>query len=220
MEINGINESTLHAKLLRDYRISASPVKSEYWQGRNRSQFALLSQTFGLKEISMTVVFDGKDAEQVALHKSRFDAALWGKFEIYMPNGFTYSAILDDAGELEYIGDERGRAKYQLVGIQHKPLVMVTSSPFTCSSTVPFTDCIITATATAALGSIGDIDFSGLTIGDIITIDGINKRLLVDGVDAATKFVWIDFPSLMPGTNTITTSGVSGLSVQFYPTYI
>ena len=220
MEINGINENTLHAKLLRDYRISASPIKSEYWQGRNRSQFALLSQSFGLKEISMTVVFDGKDAEQVALHKSQFDAALWGKFEIYMPNGFTYSAILDDAGELEYMGDERGRAKYQLIGIQHKPLVTVTSSPFTCGSTVPLTDCIITATATAVLGSIGDIDFSGLTIGDIITIDGINKRLLVNGVDAATKFVWIDFPSLLPGTNTFTTSGVSGVTVQFYPTYM
>ena len=220
MEINGINENTLHAKLLRDYRISASPIKSEYWQGRNRSQFALLSQSFGLKEISMTVVFEGKDAEQVALHKSQFDAALWGKFEIYMPNGFTYSAILDDAGELEYMGDERGRAKYQLIGIQHKPLVTVTSSPFTCGSTVPLTDCIITATATAVLGSIGDIDFSGLTIGDIITIDGINKRLLVNGVDAATKFVWIDFPSLLPGTNTFTTSGVSGVTVQFYPTYM
>lgn len=220
MEINGINENTLHAKLLRDYRISASPIKSEYWQGRNRSQFALLSQSFGLKEISMTVVFDGRDAEEVALHKSQFDAALWGKFEIYMPNGFTYSAILDDAGELEYMGDERGRAKYQLIGIQHKPLVTVTSSPFTCGSTVPLTDCIITATATAASGSIGDIDFSGLTIGDIITIDGINKRLLVNGVDAATKFVWIDFPSLLPGTNTFTTSGVSGVTVQFYPTYM
>ena len=220
MEINGINENTLHAKLLRDYRISASPIKSEYWQGRNRSQFALLSQSFGLKEISMTVVFDGRDAEEVALHKSQFDAALWGKFEIYMPNGFTYSAILDDAGELEYMGDERGRAKYQLIGIQHKPLVTVTSSPFTCGSTVPLTDCIITATATAVLGSIGDIDFSGLTIGDIITIDGINKRLLVDGVDAATKFVWIDFPSLVPGTNTFTSSGVSGVTVQFYPTYM
>ena len=220
MEINGINENTLHAKLLRDYRISASPIKSEYWQGRNRSQFALLSQSFGLKEISMTVVFDGRDAEEVALHKSQFDAALWGKFEIYMPNGFTYSAILDDAGELEYMGDERGRAKYQLIGIQHKPLVTVTSSPFTCGSTVPLTDCIIMATATAVLGSIGDIDFSGLTIGDIITIDGINKRLLVNGVDAATKFVWIDFPSLLPGTNTFTTSGVSGVTVQFYPTYM
>lgn len=220
MEINGINETTLHARLLRDYRISGSKIKSEYWQGRNRSQFALLSQSFGLKEISMTVVFDGRDAEEVALHKSEFDATLWGKFEIYMPNGFTYSAILDDAGELEYMGNERGKAKYQLVGIQHKPLVTVTSIPFTCSSTVPFTDCIITATATATSGSIGDVDFAGLTIGDIITIDGINKRLLVDGVDAATKFDWIDFPSLTRGTNTLTSTGVSGLTVQFYPTYL
>ena len=220
MEINGISEDLLHAKLLRDYRIGASPVKSEYWKGRNRSQFALLSQSFGLKEISMTVVFDGQDAKEVALRKSEFDAALWGKFEIYMPNEFTYSAILDDAGELEYMGDERGKAKYKLVGIQHKPLVTVTSSTFTCGSTVPFTDCIITATATAASGSIGDIDFSGLTIGDIITIDGINKRFLVDGVDAATKFDWIDFPSLVRGTNTITATGVSGLTIQFYPTYL
>ena len=220
MEINGISEDTFHAKLLRDYRISASPVKSEYWQGRNRSQFALLSQTFGLKEISMTVVFDGTDAEEVALNKSIFDAALWGKFEIYMPNDFTYSAILDDAGELEYMGDERGKAKYKLVGIQHKPLVTVTSGTFTCASTVPFTDCIITATTTATSGTIGDIGFSGLGIGDIIVIDGINKRFLVNGVDSATSFTWIDFPSLVRGTNTILTTGVSGVTIQFYPTYL
>lgn len=220
MEINGISEDLLHAKLLRDYRIGAAPIESNYWQGRNRSQFALLSQSFGLKEISMTVVFDGLDAEEVALHKSEFDAALWGKFEIYMPNNFTYSAILDDAGELEYMGDERGKAKYKLVGIQHKPLVTVTSGTFTCASTVPFTDCIITATTTATSGTIGDIGFSWLEIGDIIVIDGINKRFIVNGVDSATSFTWIDFPSLVRGTNTILTTGVSGATIQFYPTYL
>ena len=220
MEINGISEDMLHAKLLRDYRISGSKIKSEYWQGRNRSQFALLSQSYGLKEINITVVFDGRTAEKVALHKSEFDAALWGKFEIYLPNGFTYTAILDDAGELEYMGDERGKAQYTLVGIQHKPLVTVTSIPFTCSSTVPFTDCIITATATATSGSIGDVDFAGVTIGDIITIDGIDKRLKVNGVDAATKFTWIDFPSLPRGVNNPTVSGVSGVTHQYFPTFL
>ena len=220
MEINGISEDLLHAKLLRDYRIGASPVKSEYWKGRNRSQFALLSQSFGLKEISMTVVFDGQDAKEVALRKSEFDAALWGKFEIYMPNEFTYSAILDDAGELEYMGNERGKAQYKLVGIQHKPLVTVSAGTFTCGSTVPLTDCIITATATAASGSIGDVDFAGVTIGDIITIDGIDKRLLVNGVDAATKFTWIDFPSLPRGVNNPTVSGVSGVTHQYFPTFL
>ena len=220
MYINGVKEDEFHARLLNDYKISASPITSNYWQGRNRSQFSLLSQSYGLKEISMSVVFDGRDSEDVAYNKSVFDAALWGKFEIHMPNGFTYSAILDDAGELERLGDERGRAKYKLLGIQHKPLVTLNTGTFTCASTVPFTDCIITATATSASGSIGDIDFAGLTIGDIIIIDGIDKRLKVNGLDSATSFDWIEFPSLTPGNNVITTSGVSGLVIQYYPTYM
>ncbi len=220
MEINGINESAYHAVLLDDYKISSAPVESNYWQGRNHSSFALLSQSYGLKKISLNVVFDGRDAEDVALNKSRFDAALWGKVEIHLPNGFTYTSILDDAGDLERIGNEKGRSSYELLGVQHKPLVTINSGTFTCASTVPFTDCIITATATAVLGSIGDIDFSSVTVGDVLKIDGINKRLLVNDVDAATNFDWIDFPVLVPGNNTVSTSGVSGLSIQYYPTFM
>ena len=43
---------------------------------------------------------------------------------------------------------------------------------------------------------------------------------VVDGVDAATHFDWIDFPSLARGTNTINATGVSGVTVQFYPTFL
>ena len=137
MEINGIDESAYSAHLLRDYKITALPVESEYWQGRNRSSFNLLTQKYGLKKLTLPVAFDGANRERVTMTKSRFDAALWGKVEIYLPNGFFYTCILDSAGELEYDGEEHGRASYELIGMQHKARVTVKSSTFSCSSTVP-----------------------------------------------------------------------------------
>lgn len=220
MEINGIDESVFSAHLLRDYRISALPVESEYWQGRNRSSFNLLTQKYGLKKIEFDVEFDGANREKVALNKSRFDYALWGTVELYFPNGFWYRAILDDAGELAYDGEEHGRASYELIGIQHKAITTVKSSTFSCSSTIPFTDCIITGTTTGTSGSIGAITFAGVTAGKVIVVDGINVRFLYDGVAAAQYFSWVNFPSLVPGENTITTTGLSGVEIQYYPTFM
>lgn len=220
MEINGIDESAYSAHLLRDYKITALPVESEYWQGRNRSSFNLLTQKYGLKKLSLPVAFDGANREKVTLNKSRFDSALWGKVEIYLPNGFFYTCILDSAGELEYDGEEHGRASYELIGMQHKARVTVKSSTFSCSSTVPFTDCIITGTTTGTSGSIGAITFSGLTSGKVVVVDGINKRFLYDGAPDAQDFVWINFPYLVPGENTILTTGLSGVEIQYDPTFM
>ena len=220
MEINGIDESVFSAHLLRDYRISALPVESEYWQGRNRSSFNLLTQKYGLKKIEFDVEFDGANREKVALNKSRFDFALWGTVELYLPNGFWYRAILSDAGELSYDGEEHGNASYEMIGIQHKAITTVKSATFSCSSTIPFTDCIITGTTTGTSGSIGAITFSGVTAGKAIVVDGINVRFLYDGAAAAQYFSWVNFPSLVPGENTITTTGLTGVEIQYYPTFM
>lgn len=220
MEINGIDESAFSAHLLRDYKISSVSVDSEYWQGRNRSSYNLLTQKYGLKEIDLPVMFDGANREKVSLNKSRFDLALWGKVEIYLPNGFWYTCILDSAGELEFDGEEHGRASYKLKGMQHKAMVTVKSATFSCSSTVPFTDCIVSGTTTGTSGSIGSITFSGVTSGKTIVVDGINKRFLYDGANAAQKFVWVNFPSLVPGENTIITTGLSGVEIQYDPTFM
>ncbi|NCC04657.1 MAG: hypothetical protein EOM37_11595 [Proteobacteria bacterium] len=220
MEINGKKISSFSALLLKGLKIGTSAIESNYFQGRNRSSYNLISQTYGLKPITLGIMFTGDNRDKIAVNKSLLDLELIGNPEIYLDNGYYYTCVLISAGELEYDGKEYARAYYEFVGIQHKPLVTVKSSTFSCSSTVPFTDCIITGTATAATGSIGGITFSGATVGKVLVVDGINKRFLYDGSPAAQKFVWVNFPALVPKENTIATTGLSGVTIEYYPTFM
>lgn len=220
MEINGKDIERYSALLLKGFKIGTSPVESNYFRGRNRSSYNLISQTFGLKTIAIGIMFKGDTRDKIAVNKSFFDLELVGNPMIYLDDGYWYNCVLVSSGELEYDGNQYARAYYEFVGTQHKPLVTVKSSTFSCSSTVPFTDCIITGTATAATGLIGDITFSGATAGKVLVVDGINKRFLYDGAPAAQKFVWVNFPALVPKENTIVTTGLSGVTIQYYPTFM
>ena len=220
MEINGKDIKRYSALLLKGFTIGTSPVETSYFRGRNRSSYNLISQTFGLKTISLGIMFTGETREKIAINKSFFDLELVGDLDIYLDNGYFYKCVLSSSGELEYDGNNYARAYYEFIGTQHKALVTVKSSTFSCSSTVPFTDCIITGTATATSGTIGDITFSGATIGKVIVVDGINKRFLHDGSPAAQKFVWVNFPALTPKENAIATTGLSGVTIQYYPTFM
>jgi len=220
MEINGKDISTFSARLMKGFMIGASAVESTYFQGRNRTAFNLLDQTYSMKPLEFGIQFEGDNRNKIAVNKSLFDLELCGSCELYMPDDLWYTCVLISAGAIEYDGNNYGRAKYELNAIQHKALVTVKSSTFSCSSTIPFTDCIITGTATGTSGSVGAITFSSVTSGKVIVIDGINKRFLYDGAPAAQKFVWVNFPYLVPAENTIATTGLSGVTVQYYPTFM
>lgn len=220
MEINGKNISTFSARLMRGWTIGAATVESTYFQGRNRTTFNLIDQTYGMKPFEFSLQFEGDNRNKISTNKSLFDLELCGTSEIYMPDGYWYTCVIVSVGAIEYDGNNYGRAKYELSAIQHKAMVTVKSTTFSCSSTVPFTDCIITGTATATSGTIGDITFSGATIGKVLVVDGINKRFLHDGSPAAQKFVWVNFPALTPKENTIATTGLSGVTIQYYPTFM
>lgn len=218
MEINGKDIITFSARLMRGWTIGAATVESTYFQGRNRTAFNLIDQTYGMKPFEFSLQFEGDNRNKISTNKSLFDLELCGTSEIYMPDGYWYTCVIVSVGAIEYDGNNYGRAKYELSAIQHKAMVTVKSTTFSCSSTIPFTDCIISGTTTGTSGSIGAITFSGVTSGKTLVVDGINKRFLYDGAPAAQKFVWVNFPYLVPGENTITTTGLSNVIKQYYPT--
>lgn len=205
---------------MRGFKIGAAVVESIYFQGRNRTSFNLLDQTYGLKPFTFGLQFEGETRSDIAVNKSLFDLELCGAIEIYMDDGFSYTCVLISAGELEYDGKRYGRAHYELSAIQHRAEVTLKSSTFTCSSTIPFTDCMISGTTSGTSGSVGSITFSGVVANKALVIDGINKRLLYDGAPAAQYFSWVNFPRLTPGTNTITTTGLTGVETKFFPTFM
>lgn len=221
MRVNGVPISDYNAELQREYTVTAVEVSSELYKGRNRSHFALVMQQYGQCRLTLPLFFTAKTHEGVALAKSTLDGQLWGVVEIGLPDGFLYRVVLESAGTITYVGEVCAEATYTFVGTRHKPLVTVDGLTVACESTVPFTDVRLDATTTAASGSLGGVAFQGLPVGQPITVDGILKRLLLDGAPYATGFTITGaFPTLTPGVNTFTAEGVEGVTISYYPTFM
>lgn len=222
--INGISLDDLGAEGMREYAVGGSPITNDFFQGRNRTSFNLLMASFGLKPIKFTLTFSGAHRREVVLKKTKVDGLLFGNPEIFLPDGFFYSCILDAVGDLVWEGQEGNEwvatVEYSLKGIQHDPLEEVTGGEVFCRSTTPFTDCVLSVTASAAAESyqLGGATFQNVQAGEKLTFDGINKRALRNGAPAAANVYFINFPQLTPGVNTFTAA--DPITVQYYPTYL
>ena len=222
--INGVDILDYGAKALRDYTIGGTPITNDYFQGRNRSQYTLMSVTYGLKAINITFVYFGDTFREATLKKSSLEAQMFDGFEIYMPDGFYYRSMLDSIGEAETKGTDGDgvmiAVKYKFLGIQHDPLVTIEDgTSFIAEGTLPRMDCILTVTVgtDASSYTLGGAVFSNVVAGDVLVVDGINKRFLKNGAPT-TASDWISFPFVTGGQNAFT--ALDTVKVEFYPCYI
>ena len=234
--INNRDISEFRARALRDsIKIGGTEVTNNYFQGRNRTHFTLMSNTFGMKKISFTLVYEADNLREAKEYKSALEAEMYGEHELFMPDGFYYRSMLKSIGDEQALGaDGFGvlvSATYELTGIQHDPLKevnvsMTYSSPNyvgTCiaKGTMPQTDCILEATASSS-GTLvlGGASFT-VDANDVITVDGIYKRFLKNGAPILPS-VWNTFPSLVSGDNRIVARNIKSnvVKVSYYPTYI
>lgn len=222
--INGQPLENYSAKL-SDFSVGAAEVTSSYWQGVNRTNFALLKQQFGLRPITLSVAVDGDTYIDAAMMLSRLSGEMWGVVELYLPDGFSYTAVLDGSATApERVGPGTGQTvliqTYTLTGYRHGPMITTTGPSVWCASTMPFTDCILSVTASAAADTytLGGATFPDVTQGESLVFDGINKRILRNGAPGAAGVEWINFPQLTPGANTVTAADT--VTVQYYPCYM
>ena len=109
---------------------------------------------------------------------------------------------------------------YVFLGIQHDKMVKaVSNGSLQAQGTLPKMDCILSASPSADAEKyvVAGITFTNVHQGDQIVIDGITKRVLINGGPAAQRCNIIDFPYLVPGDNTI--SCIDPVTVQYYPSY-
>ena len=219
MWINGIDIADYGVQLRMEYKTSGYQLDTAAFKGRNRSSFVLLTSTTGFMTITLPVVFEGTDRDDVTRKKSLFDMLIFGKNELLMDDGFQYSAYLSSIGDSSYPAPELIEVEYTLIGVRHGDKVTVIGNTVACDSTLPDTDCILSCTVgTSGTGyKVGSVTFKTVTAGQHLVVDGINKRILVDGVPAAENAEWIRFPSLKPGLNNLECDDI--LTVEFYPVY-
>ena len=224
MYINDRDILDYGAKALRDIKVGGTVITNDYFQGRNRTHYTLMSTTFGLKSISFSLVFEDKFLRNAAENRSKLEAEMFSGCEIHLPDGFYYRCMLDSIGEAETKGVDGQQiiiqVAYKLSGIQHDPLVTVENgSSFIATGTMPKMDCILSVTvgANASTYTLGGATFSNVHAGDVLVVDGINKRFLKNGA-WTTATSWITFPYVSMGHNSFTAQDT--VKVQYYPCYI
>lgn len=219
MLINGKSLSKYNGKLLMDYNVSGCELDVSVIKNKHRSSLRLLNASAGLKNLTLPIVFRGKDRAEASANKSMFEQEAFGKSELIMDDGLQYSVVLSSIGDSDYQGMELVKTEYVFTGIRHGDYTKVVGNTVYCDSTLPYTDCILTTTVTSDSSNykVGTVTFKEVTAGEVLTVDGINGRILVNGVPAAERADWIEFPKLIPGINNIQCADI--ITVEFYPAY-
>lgn len=220
MWLNGTPLEDYGGRLVRDYTYTPPVLSPAVYKGRFRSSFILLDNPVDFGELDIQVVFEGEGYTEVTIKKSTFDAAILGKNVIVMGDGFWYDTYTEELGAATYPGTGLLECSYKLKAIRRGPDIEVTGNIIYCDSTWPTTDCILTATVSTAAANyeIEGVIFEDVDPGDVLTVDGINGRILVNGAPNAQKATWTRFPSLSPGKNSLTCPDT--LTVQYHPVYL
>ena len=226
--VNGIPLATFGGAALLDYTIGETPVDVTTFQGINRTSWNLLKNTFAMREISLTVVFEAHDLREAKRNRSALNGVLFHKADLFIPDdGFHYSVICTGTGAETLIGQGNKSAQikstYTFKGIRHddmKTVDLAAGASVYCLSTMPYTDCRLTATVGAAAASyqLGGATFANVTAGDVLVFDGIDGKITRNGSNYAQNVAWLDFPRLSPGWNTIQCP--DAVTVEYEPSYI
>lgn len=222
MFVNGEPISRYGGILLGTPKVSNAEYVPEYAHMKSRSTLRHLTYDIGLKDLQCNVAFLGYSIFEIQTKRSEFRAALVGELYIsFSKDRFTYKAeyIGDAELESEYNGSAVSKFNFKCVQMLPIESVTTTDKKVYCQSTMPKTDCRLTATA-ASNGSnfvLGTATFASVSANDVLVVDGINGLITKNGTPATASFIRL--PYLVPGQNTIT-STVNTLKVEYYPTFI
>lgn len=223
MTINGIPISQFGAKLRADYTVSGASVETSYQKSRRGSTYLFLGSKLGLK--TLTLPFDLYGATPAAAQRqlSELDAlAASGKVEIGLPNGFLYTSFLQVIATPLHITDRILSCSYSFAGIQHLGKIQreAKNGVFFAEGTLPEMDCVLSVTVGAAAGKYAfcGVNFSNVQKGDRLVLDGVTKRVLVNGAPGAARCDLVEFPQLVPGFNLLECKDT--VTVEYYPSYL
>lgn len=226
--VNGKPVSEFGGAALLEYSIGETPLENSIFQGVNRTNWNLLKSIYGMRTVTLTVIFTGETLNEAKVQRSKFNLEIYGKSDIFIADdGFYYSVALMSTGAeiIVGIGEKTAQIKseYSFSGIRHDKLekiVVPSGGSLLCRSTMPYTDAKLTVTVGSAASSysLGGATFGAVASNDVLVFDGINGKITKNGSNAAASTNWLDFPRLVPGKNTLT--ALDAITVEYYPTYI
>ena len=219
MQLNNKCLSEYDGILLDGYTVGGCEVDLNLLDVSMRTSLHILRKHVGMKKLIVPIAFKGSNIEDASYKKSIFERDAFGKNELVMDDGLLYWAALSNIGKSTYSGTKIIRTEYEFIGIRHGDYKKVIGNTIYCESTLPYTDCILSVTVSedALSYKVGSVTFKNVVAGEVLTVDGMNGRILVNGIPAAERADWIEFPKLTPGINNL--QCIDTLTVEFYPVY-
>ena len=225
--VDGRGSSEFGARLLASYSIGGASLTRSRIQPTAGMRFIPAGSRVGLREISLPVHVFGQSPLEAQLQKSALDAALLADpVELYLPDGFLYTASCDSIGEVtEYSQDGCILAgSYKLSGFRHGPLRTIRLSAgggeFLVQGTAPDMECRLTCTVASASDSylMAGILWVDVKAGDVLVLDGIHRAVTKNGANALNQTDLTRWPLLAPGRNVMTAP--DAMTVEYYPIYL
>lgn len=221
MLVNGINVKDAYGAILTDgYRYTPPEISTSYFKGRKTSFFQMLESAVDVGKMVMPITFHGNGLRDVTLKKTAFDALIYPKAEIQLEDGFMYTAILNKIGDASYVGKTAIKSNYEFSVIRHTGYVEMQGNEVFCEFTYPYVACRLKTVVEkdTAKYQLGTVAFENIKAGQILEVDGINGRILVDGAPGAQYADWLEFPILVPGKNNIVCNDT--VTIGYYPIYM
>ena len=225
--VDGRGSSEFGARLLASYSIGGASLNRSRIQPSAGMRFIPAGSQVGLREINLPVHVFGQSPLETQLQKSALDAALLADpVELYLPDGFLYTASCDSIGEVtEYTQDGCILAgSYKLSGFRHGPLrtIQLPAGGGECliQGTAPDMECRLTCT----VGTVSDsylmagILWVDVKAGDVLVLDGIRRAVTKNGENALNQTDLTRWPLLAPGRNVMTAP--DAMTVEYYPIYL
>lgn len=225
--VDGRGSSEFGARLLASYSIGGASLSRSRIQPTAGMRFIPAGSRVGLREISLPVHVFGQSPLEAQLQKSALDAAfLADPVELYLPDGFLYTASCDSIGEVtEYSQDGCILAgSYKLSGFRHGPLRTIQlpagGGEFLVQGTAPDIECRLTCTVASASDSylMAGILWVDVKAGDVLVLDGIQRAVTKNGANALNQTDLTRWPLLAPGRNVMTAP--DAMTVEYYPIYL
>ncbi len=186
-----------------------------------RSVFPVgLDGNIGLRPVVLDLDFEGT-AHQITKNISNLTVLLQQGVEILLPDGFYYRCVFKSASDAVEKAPWIKRCKFTLYGLCHDNIHSETLSESGYIIVEGNRETPVIYEITPAQGAT-EVTVNGITVSEIsgtVTINGIEKTVMQDGVNKFADTNITKFPSLLPGNQQITVVGSATVKVSYYPIY-
>ena len=203
--------------IMLSYEVGPCSYQNGYLKAQGKMFPVKLKASIGLRPITITLDFSGKSPMETARAISDLTDVLMDSPEIMLPDGFFYWCEFDGASTPERKAPWIEQVQFQLHGVRHEKLEEI---ELTASGTIDASGNLETPMIVTLTPSGSSMTFQGITItsNTPVTIDGVLttvKNSNGDNVFGSTDMT--KWPTLTPGENTITMSGVAKAEISYYP---